>query len=389
MADSKINQHLDQYILRGKLRNDGFERWRYFFSAINAESNQEKKFFIELYIVNPGVSPKIAIIAQKSRLAHSEEDLQYALAGTQVAQTANEEIAVRPSYVLVKAGVYGNSGLQLNKFISSSQFTFVRSNGMFKAGECLFGANSISGKIEVSQQDLRVRPELLCDSGTLAWDLKFERKIISQPLYNKKDDFWTPFGAKTVYSGTIDFDGNQYVITPKISAGYSDKSWGVSLPENYFHISSAKMSSLISGKPMMNSCFVIEGEYDGKLIGFLSLENKEFKIKERKHFGKCSIIHSCSQVPGGEGEEKVHWMVSIKKGKFVIDIDIFCNGNDLSVRDYEIPQGKRTLQKILGSGNGSGEIRIYKKNKKNLELLEHANVYDAVCEFGQKEIVGK
>lgn len=389
MAGSKINPHLDQYVLRGKLRSEGFERWRYFFSAFNVETNQEKKFFVELYIVNPGVSPKVAIVAQKSRLAHSEADLQYALAGTQAAQTANDELAVHPSYVLVKAGVYGSSGIQLNKFFPSAQFTFIKNSGMFKAGECLFGANSISGSIEVTPQDLRVKPELLCDSGSLAWDLKFERKIVGEPLYKKKNEFWAPFGAKTVYSGAIRFGGEEFVITPKVSDGYSDKSWGEILPENYFHISSAKMTSLISGKSMLGSCFVIEGEYNGKLCGVLNLEDSVFKIKERKHFGKCSVIHDCTQVPGNEGDEKVHWMVSVKKGKFVVDIDIFCKGSELSVRDYEIPQGKRTLLKILGSGSGKGEIRIYKKSGKNLELLEHANVYDAVCEFGQTEVVGK
>lgn len=389
MTGSKINQHLDQYVLRGKLRSEGFERWRYFFSAFNVETNQEKKFFVELYIVNPGVSPKVAVLAQKSRLAHSESDLQYALAGTQAAQTANEELAVRPSYVLVKAGVYGGDGIQLNKFIPSSQFTFVKNSGMFKAGECFFGANSISGSIEVTSQDLRVKPELLCDAGALDWDLKFDRKIVGEPVYNGKNGFWAPFGAKTVYSGAVRFGGSEYVITPKISGGYSDKSWGTCLPESYFHISSAKMTSLISGKSMLNSCFVIEGEYDGKLRGFLNLEDSVFKIIEKKHFGKCVVAHDCIQVPGNGGDEKVHWTVSVKKGKFVVDIDIFCDGGDLSVRDYEIPQGKRTLLKILGSGCGKGEIRIYKKIGKNLELLEHANVYDAVCEFGQSEVVGK
>ena len=90
----------------------------------------------------------------------------------------------------------------------------------------------------------------------------------------------------------------------------------------------------------------------------------------------------------GSDGEKVHWSVSIHKGKMVIDIDLYCSGKDMFVRDYEMPQGKRCLLKILG-GNGTGEIRIYKKIRKNLELLEHANIYEAICEFGQVEEVGK
>ena len=389
MAGSKVNQHFDQYVLRGRLRQEGFERWRYSFSAFNRENGQEKNFYVELYIVNPGISPKVAVIGQKSRLVHSEADLQYALAGTAAAKTANEEIAVRPSYVLVKAGVYGGDGIQLNKFIPSSQFTFIKNSGCFKAGECLFGTGSISGRLEVSSQDLRIKPELLCDFGSMDWDIKFARKIIGIPAYHEKKEFWAPFGVKTVYSGVIHLNGHEYVITPKIADGYSDKSWGSALPADYFHISSARMVSIISGKPLLNSCFAIGGTFNGKLCGVLNLEENCYEIKEKKHFGKCSVIHDCTQVPGTEDDEKVHWMVSVHKGRFVVDIDIFCSGKGLSVRDYEIPQGKRTLLKILGSGSGTGEIRVYKKTGKNLELLEHANIYGAVCEFGQIEVVGK
>ncbi|MBQ0050843.1 MAG: hypothetical protein KBT11_02130 [Treponema sp.] len=389
MADIKVNQHLDQYVLRGKLRQEGFERWRYVFTAVNADTNQERKFFIELYIVNPGVSPKVAVIGQKSRLAVSESDLQYALAGTAAAQNANEELAVKPSYVLIKAGSYGKAGKHFNKFIASSQFTVIKNAGTFKAGECMFGQNSLSGSISVNSQELRIKPELLCDAGSMEWDVKFERNILSEPMYKKGDSFWAPFGLKTLYSGTVTLNGQEYLITPKTSFGYSDKSWGSGVFNPYFHLSSTKLTSIISGKSMLNSCFAIDGEFENSLKGILFLEGEVFKIGEKKLFRKTSLIHECTQMPGKEGEEKVHWMVSTQNGKYVIDIDVYCNANEMIVRDYEIPQGKRSLMKILGSGSGTGEIRVYKKLGKNLELLEHANIYDAVCEFGEIEVIGK
>lgn len=389
MAGSKINQHYDQYVLKGKLRHEGFERWRYVFSAVNNETNQEKKFFVELYMLNPGISPKMVIIGQKSRLALSESDLQYALAGTAAAENANEELSVKPSYILVKAGTIGNEGKQINKFIPSSHFSITKNTGVFKAGECQFTSNSLSGSIEVTAQDLRVKPELLCDTGKMDWDIKFDRRIQSEPLYNKKDEFWAPYGAKTVYQGVIHLDGQEYTITSRLSNGYSDKSWGTKTENPYFHLSSAKLTSVITGKSMLNSCFAIKGEFDRQLRGMISLEGYYLRIEEKKFINKCSIIYDCSHVPGNDGGEKIHWSVSIKKGRFVIDIDVYCKTSDLSVRDYEIPQGQRTLMKIIGSGNGSGEIRIYKTSGKDLELLEHANIYDAVCEFGENEIIGK
>ena len=388
MAYSKLSKKVDYYVLRGKLRQEGFERWRYIFTAASKVTGAERKFFIEVYIVNPGLSPKMPVISQKSRLAYSESDLQYALAGTESAAHANDEIAVRPSYVLVKAGVFGEGGKHINKFYASSQLTFVRNSGTFKLGDCQFSSQALSGSITVLAQDLRIKPELLCNSGSIDWNLKFERQSDCGPLYSRQKTFWVPSGVKSIFSGLVHLDGEEYMVLPKTSYGYVDKSWGEKPNSPYFHLSSSKFTSLISGKQMMNSFFSIEGEFGGKLCALINLEESSFAIENRGIFKKDVIIHDCSQISDSVEGEKVHWTVSIHKGKYVIDVDIFCKGKDMFVRDYEMPQGKRCLLKILG-GIGKGEVRVYKKIGKNLELLEHAKVYDSVCEFGQCEEVGK
>lgn len=384
----KVSKKIDQYILKGKLRQLGFERWRYVFSAFSKITGQEKKFFIEMYMVNPAVSPKSAVISQKSRLAYSESDLQYALAGTESQAHANDELEVLPSYILVKAGVFGQGGKCMNKFYASSLLSYVKNSETFKIGDCLFGLKALSGAVAVTEQDLRIRPELLCNTGSMKWELKFEREIECSPLYNRKNYLWLPVGAKTLFSGFVNFDGQDYVVLPKSSNGYIDKSWGEKLNSPYFHISSSKMTSIISGKPMMNSSFSLEGEFGGKLCAFLDIEGQKYSVENKKIFKKDVIIHDCSQLTDSIEGEKVHWSVSIHKGKYVIDIDVYCSGREMFVRDYEMSEGKRKLLKILG-GIGTGEIRVYKKVRKNLELLEHANVYDSICEFGQTEEVGK
>ena len=388
MTNSKVSKRFDQYILRGKMRQEGFERWRYVFSALSKFNGRERKFFIELYIVNPGLSPKAAVISQKSRLAISEADLQYALAGTEAAAHANDEMDVKPSYVLVKAGIFGEGGKQMNKFYASSQFAFVKNTDSFKVGECSFSSKGLSGSVLVTAQDLRVRPELLCNVGAMSWDLKFERSIENNPLYNRKNYLWIPIGTKTLFSGSVLVDNQEYVVLPKSSNGYIDKSWGETLNSPYFHISSGRLTSIITGRQMLNSCFALEGEFSGKLCAVINLEGAKYSVSNRKIFKKDVIIHDCSQLSDTAEGEKVHWSVSIHRGKFVIDIDIYCKASEMFIRDYEMPQGKRCLLKVLG-GTGNGEIRVYKKVKKNLELLEHANINDAICEFGQTEEVGK
>ena len=55
------------------------------------------------------------------------------------------------------------------------------------------------------------------------------------------------------------------------------------------------------------------------------------------------------------------------------------------VRDYELPYGNHKVQKILSGSEGNGELRIYKKIKKNLELIHHAKIENCVCEYGNVE----
>ncbi len=116
MSASKKYSHYENYLLKGKFRRNGFERWRYVFTGLNRTTGDQRTFFIELYYINPLISPDKPILAQKSRPKISESDLQYALAGTASAQSVSQEFSVQPSYVLVKAGVYGVGGRQFNKF---------------------------------------------------------------------------------------------------------------------------------------------------------------------------------------------------------------------------------------------------------------------------------
>lgn len=385
MANFRISRRINQYVLNGTLRQEGFERWRYVFSAVGRTSGQEKKCFVELYIVNPGLSPKSIVIGQKFQPKISESDLQYMFSGSDSALSAQNDAAAVPSYVLVKAGCFGRGGKQLNTFVPSQQFTFIRNSETFKAGDCLFGADCLSGSILVSAQELRARPELMCNSGAIDWNLKYKSVITSKPLYNRKKSFFIPLGVKSLFSGSIRIDGEEFVVQPQKSDGYIDKSWGERPNSSYFHLSSSRITSVITGKPLLNSCFAVEGEFDGSLRAVLDFEGKYYYLARNSFFRRDCIIHDCSQMPESNDGEKVHWSVSIHKGKIVVDIDVYCRIDEMFVRDYEMPAGKKSVLKILGGGTGKGEIRIYKKIGRNLEILEHGTIYDAVCEFGQVE----
>ena len=67
MKSSKKNRLFDSYLLKGKLRRSGYEKIRYIFSGVNRLTGEKKSFFVELYYVNPLVSPDTPVLAQKFR----------------------------------------------------------------------------------------------------------------------------------------------------------------------------------------------------------------------------------------------------------------------------------------------------------------------------------
>ena len=388
MAVSKKQLRYEHYVLKGKLRHNGFERWRYSFVGVNKLTGEERSFFIELYLINPSISPKNPVLSQTSKLALSNADLQYAMAGTDSAQTASQERAVQPSYVLVKAGVFGGRGKQFNRFMPSAQLQWNKSECEFRIGECTFGDEHLTGFIRVTERELRESPELLCSAGAIDWNLHFEKHISSLPLYNKKNCLWIANGAKSVFAGVVHVDGEEYTVVPRKSSGYTDRQWGGLLSSPSFHISSSNLTSLISGRPLQKSCFAINGEYDGRLKLFVCHEGEVLQVKDT-FLDKLTEVHDCFEMPVDADGEKLHWTVSVHRKRLVIDVDVFCKTSEMFVRDYEAPEGQRKLLKVLGGGTGFGEIRIYKKVKKNLELLEHAHVADALCEYGTIDQIGK
>lgn len=381
MASKKYSR-FDNYLLKGGLRRNGFERTRYVFTGINKSTGIQKTFFIELYYVNPLVSPKEPVISQKNRIENSELSLQYALNMAAGSEEALVSANILPSYALVKAGIYGTSGKQLNSFNPAESLLFVKAEGAFKTGDCVFGRDAISGKIELSDDELLEHPELLCSTGTISWNIHFEKIIEAPPMYSSKSIFWMPGGAKTVFAGTIHVDGTEYSVVPRISSGYIDKSWGVEPANPFFHLSSSNLVSAISGKQVLKSCFAVEGEFDKRLSIFIDIEGKRIALCGKSLFCKYSELHSWTEMPSDGDGEKLHWTLSIHRKKLVIDMDIYCRTSEMLVCDYEMPQGNKKVLKVLSGGTGFGEIKMFKKTGKNLELLEHINVLDSLCEYG-------
>ncbi|MBO4320314.1 MAG: hypothetical protein J5857_07575, partial [Treponema sp.] len=366
------NTSTERYMLKGSLRKNGFDRWRLVTTGRDNESGEERVFFIEFYVVNPLLSPEECVLGFKSRVNNSEEDLHAALAGTASAKKLKSEELVQPSFVMVKAGFLSTNGRQINGYFPSSQIQIGKSDLLFKVGSdesnyCSLTTSSTYGTVSVTQEEANEQPELLSHSGKITWNLRYNRKLAFGPDLKTGSYSWAVNGAYTEFEGKIVYNLHEYTVTPEKSFGYIDKIWGHDLPTPFFHLHSSNMTSIINGRQLEKSCFVVQGEYNSSLSVMLGLNGKDIVFNAAKANG-YDINYNFSQMPDEEDGVKYHWSVSVSNRSYVIDIDVYCDMKAMFLRDYECPDGNRKVLRLAGGGTGTGELRLYKKVKKNLEL---------------------
>lgn len=382
---SKIANQI-KYGLTGSKKKFGINYWRFFFNAIDQNSAAEQMFYIELEMLNPWLSPDQAVLGYKSRVSIKAEDLQYALAGTESATGLKTETIVQPSYCAIRVGKLGKTGKQICYYFPIKQAAFNTKNFEITAGGNLFSETALKGEISVSENTLREAPEFMCDAGSASWDLTYIPNKLLDNGFNNKNYRWFPAGLNTTFKGTIVFDGNEYNVEPARSYGVMERYWGKTLMEPWFHISSSNLVSNITGKTLLGSSFNVQGVSEGHVSFTACIDETEI-IFAQDSSNKYQDMWQCTQMPEVEEieENRLHWSVSIHNKAWIIDIDVFCKINELTNRNIELPEGQRKVLNLLQGGSGTGEIKIYKRIKNDLEQIEFAKINSCICEFGHLE----
>lgn len=389
MASNSIKK-FEKSLLKGSLKKCGFEWWRLVTNAFSKVSGEERTFFFEFYIVNPALSPDKCLFNTKTLAQKTDEELFQALTEGQNIEEANDENPLKsPCFVMVKAGDFQNKGKQINAFftpeiLESGKGDFILKLGHDTKTSCMLGSDFTQGVVQVTRAKLKEMPVLDCNVGTIGWNMKFDHAIDFDESYQSRMTNYCVLGGKILCSGSIVFDGEEFVVNRDKSFAFYDKTWGKKFPEPYFHVSSNNFISQISGKKLLNSSLVIHGEFENKLSVLFCNEGEisEFKAQDSS---KVELSYECFEVTDDPKNIKLHWTVSVSDKKQVLDIDVFSLTKNMLLRNYQCAEGKQKLLKILSSAEGIGEIRLYKKVKKNLELIEHARISNALCEYGGVE----
>lgn len=365
-------------------KKNGLNTWRFVFTGVENASGQERKFFIEMSMLNPYLSPAEPVLGFKPRAKLNPEDLQNVLAGTASAKKLESEIIEVPSFASVSAGILGAGAKAVRSYTSVKNVKLSSRVLEVALENCFFSDDKLMGNIERSPSDTQEHPEYLCDSGRISWDLQYEIRCDSTSGYKSKNFTWYPVGLRAVFAGTITVDGKVYNVIPKRSFGYVDCFFGKDYPFPWIHLSSSNFTSVISGKTLQNSSFSLQGLFNDSFSLVFELEGSEIAFESHKGKRSYECHWELNEINDNESQ-RLHWILSVHNRHYVIDVDVYSMASQMFVRSLELAEGGRNTLKILTDGEGVGEIRFYKRIRRNLELIECAKLAGTFCEFGQKE----
>lgn len=355
MSALHTNNKFELSSLQSSIKQSGFARWRYIFNAKNNFTGERSSFFIELYLVNPSLSPDEVIWSDPHEVPVFKDESQLYM---------SQETASPHSYVSIRIGKYGTKSEIVQSFFPARSFSLTNKVMEVSDGAFNLDGNQLTGSLNEK-------------GNYVSWRLKIEKMFQFIPGKMQKHMYWGAPAVKAFFSGDLLFSGETYIVEPGISFGYIDKMWGNDYPYPFFHLSCSHMSSVISGKILGNSVFAVQGIYNNSFAMYAEIDGVKLlrsKVKNNSNFG-CVVM-----------DNKVHWTVSVPLRQYLIDIDVFCSTREMSVRSYTCPSNPLEELQVLGGSSGVGEMKLYRRiKKKNLELVESVTLQDVRCEYGGRE----
>lgn len=366
------------FMLRGSLAKRGYMRWWHSFTGVQPETGEARTFFIEYFVINPGLGGTEPIIGQHPYY---------------------KKRGIKPSYVMIKAGVFPNGdaeGKQLHSFYPISSLRAVCSPLYFQVEDCSLSENHLAGFVDVSAREA-VHPSIMSDAGYMDWELVVHKTIachtgmIANPLFSALhalESFWHGEGIRTLYSGQVTLDGVVYQVTPETCYGYADKHWGRNYNRPWLQMASCRLTSQRTGRELKHSAFAIDGCCP-KLLFFplrrrlmiqltYTGEDFEFNFARPGSFSRCKWKVTRTN-------KRIIWHIMAQNKDAVIRISGSCLKSQMMALNYENPDGMRKKQPLLAGGTGLGTIQIYRRQPGGKQLIDTLAFDNGLCEYQHTE----
>ena len=357
--------------LTGRQAEKGYDWWWHSFTAVNRETGQEKPFFIEFFLCNPAYGEEEPVFGQLKE---------------------NQKKGKKPSYLMVKAGAWGEDAAQLHRFFGWKKIDVsFKDPFSIKADDCELDEVHTKGHVRVTEETARNHPEMMSDAGKMKWNLKIHKITAfnvgygASSLFRKLqlfEMFWHAEGMKTAFEGTVEWNGKIYDVKPETCWGYADKNWGKDFTSPWVWLASSHLTSLLSGKQLNDSVFDIGGgcpkvgpfALKRQLLSAFWYEGKPYEFNFSKFWTNTKTLFDCK-----ETEEEIIWHVEQKTWNNRMVTDITCQKKDMLLVNYEAPDGKKRHNRLWNGGNGKGRVRLYRRGK----LVDDMECLNVGCEYGE------
>lgn len=376
MAFNIHDLNRDACMLKGPLRSRGYDWWWHSFTGKNEKTGEERSFFVEFFLCNPAFGGSMPIYGQL---------------------LFNRSNGIKPSYLMIKAGAWGEGARQIHRFFGWKDVT-VSNNAPYSvmAADCFASDFVLRGSVSLSEEDCAAHPEYMCDPGEMSWDLKLDKQVAFNVGYGAAkpfravqafDMYWHAEGMKTAYSGTVTYQGEKYTVDPETCYGYADKNWGRDFTSPWLWLSSCDLFSSLTGKKLKNSVFDIGGgrpviagkPLDRKLLSAFWYEGREYEFNFSKPALFTQTRFDCT-----ETEDEVLWHVAQTSAYGKIECRIRCSKSEMLLVNYESPDGAKRHNRLWNGGTGHGRIKLYGRDDDGkLYLVDDILAEHVGCEYGE------
>ena len=366
-----MNTHPERngYILKGRRKQKGYEWWWHSLLAENAQTGEVEPFFIEYYVINPGIAVDEPVFGQLSGADR------------------------KPSYAMIKAGKWGKDKAQIHNFWGTNEFFGDRTRMDIRIGPNCANEKSLKGSVCLSEMEAKGHPEYMSDPGEMSWDLKAEKYLSYSVGYGASKIFrmlnifqmyWHVQGLKVRYSGTIIYNGQEYRVRKETSCGYQDKNWGIEYTDPWIWLNCNRFFDA-NGMRLDHTSLDIGGG-NPRVLG-VSVGEKLLAVfhhnGERFNFNFSRLFYQKQQWQCSEDDEKIHWQIEVANRTHILQVSFSCPKASMLLVNYENPFGIKNHHKLWNGGYASGTVTLYRKCSRSNERIGFFVGTYGGCEYGR------
>jgi len=362
----------NRFRLNRRSSKRAYDWWWHSFVGTHVETGALKPFFIEYYVINPGLWEGEIVWGQHPK---------------------SKQRGVSPCYAMIKAGAWGEAKAQLHNFYGIPDFQASKQLLNCRIGDNNLTEDKLFGSVAVSELECNAHPEWMSNAGSMSWNLSVEKEITFDVGYgtsglsnslNLFHMYWHAAGMRSSYKGEVIFNGHRYLVEPDTSFGYQDKNWGRDYTNPWIWLNCNNFRSEIHDRKADVSLVVGGGcpvllnlPLNRRILTALYYEGNLMEFNFSK-FWKYSRQHFYSR----EDENYVYWDIGAENRKHLVEASFRCEKSKMLWVNYENPDGAKLHHKLWNGGHGEGTLKLYRKKGIRRNLVDELSGELAGCEYG-------